>query len=42
MEEVREKDGRRYNKMYYLHIDNITANHIREEDSGVVTNRTLR
>ena len=42
VEEVRERDGRRYNKMYYLYIDNITENFIREKDTGVVANRPLR
>ena len=42
VEEVRELGGRRYNKLYYLHIDNITANYITEKDSGVVANRPLR
>ena len=42
VEEVRELGGRRYNKLYVLHIDNITANYIREKTSGAVANRPLR
>ena len=42
VEEVRELGGRRYNKLYILHIDNITANYIREKTSGAVANRPLR
>jgi hypothetical protein len=42
VEEVRELGGRRYNKFYFLHIDNITANHIRERTSGAVVKQTAQ